>query len=354
MQQDADKFQYLSIPDLCKSIQSKLTGESLECYKKLGCEKVLLNYQRLIANRKLIDDNYENKSLHPSYLEHIAKEVADFIGNETILELKQKVEIDQDPIAMLRLADRHIHNLLPDYEQRNVCYAYDLYRQAADCGLPEACVSVSILCYLGLLPVEIRDTALPGGQPLPGSCINLPMYAKMWCYLDKGAEIGHKCPFLLTLAQNTLSQSLPIPTHVAYIYDQHIQQKLEKQTKCGYTLCTSCTSTTANTTRASTTTTDTTITTTITPPTITTTPIQLLTCSRCHSIKYCSKECQKAHYPNHKIQCKLIEKVKRLKNMPVKKGGGDSNVKEDICSTSPTDSSAINVNSNSSNSKLIS
>ena len=310
MQQDDNQFQYLSIPDLCKSVQSKLTGESLECYKKLGCEKVLLNYQRLIANRKLFDDNDDDKSSHPSYLEHIAEEIADFIGNETIFELKQKVEIDQDPNAMLRLADRHIHNLLPDYEKLNVCYAYDLYRKAVDCGLPEACISVSILCYLGLLPVEIRETALPGGQALPGTCINLPTYAQMWFYLDKAAEIGHKCSFLLTLAQNTLTQSLPLPKHVAYIYDQHIQHQLEKQTKCGYALCTTRTTTT----------------TTITPPTITTTPssARLLLCSRCHSIKYCSKECQRAHYSSHKIQCKQIEKVRRLKNMTGKNNGNSS------------------------------
>ena len=317
MQQDDNQFQYLSIPNLCKSIQSKLIGESLECYKKLGCEKVLLNYQRLIANRKRIDDYDGNECLRSSYLEHIAQEIAGFIGNETILALKQMVEIDEDPTAMLRLADRHIHNLLPDYEQRNVCYAYDLYRIAADCGLPEACISVSILCYLGLLPVEIRETALPGGQPLPGTCINLPMYAKMWYYLDKGAEIGHKCPFLLTLAQNTICQSLPIPKHVAYMYDQHIQHKLEKQTKCGYTLCATRTTTTTITTPPPTAAT----TTTTTSPT----PIQLLTCSRCHSIKYCSKECQRAHYSSHKIQCRQIEKVKRLKNMTVKNNGDSGN-----------------------------
>ena len=36
----------------------------------------------------------------------------------------------------------------------------------------------------------------------------------------------------------------------------------------------------------------------------------MLYCTKCRSINYCSRECQKAHWPPHKEQC---EKVKREK-----------------------------------------
>ena len=308
MKQGDHQVECLSIADVCKTIQSKLTGESLECFKRRGGENVLHNYQRLISNRKRIDDD-DDLDLQSTSQERMAKEVADFIGLETILELKRKVEIDQDPNAMLHLADRHMHVLLPDYELRSSNYACDLYYKAADCGQPEACIAVAILCYTMLLPAEIRDTTSPGGQPLPRSCINLPMYAQMWFYLDKAAEIGYKCPFLLRLAQSTLAQGLPLPEHVAYICDQHKQQIIELQTKCGYNLCTTTTTSTTNNT----------------------TPPKLQLCSRCLSIKYCSKECQKAHYSMHKIKCRQVAKVKRLSDMPVKKGeDGDDEVDIDI------------------------
>ena len=296
MKQGGFQMEYLSYADLSQSIQSKLIGESLECFKRKGCETVLHNYQRVIANCERIDD--EDLGLSLSSQEYLAKGVAAFIGNETILELKQKDEIDQDPNAMLRLADRHMHDLLPDYEKRDVCYAGELYYDAADCGHPEACVAVAIRCYLSLLPVEIQKTAIPGIQPLPGACINSPVYADMWHYLDIAAEIGHKCSFLLTLAQTTLAQGLPLPTHVAYMYEQHKQHELKLQTKCGYNLCptTTTTSSTSNSTQP-----------------------KLQLCSRCLSIKYCSKECQTAHHPIHKKQCRQVAKVKRIKDMSVTK-----------------------------------
>ena len=296
MKQGDYQVECLSIPDLCKSIQSKLTGESLECFKRRGCETVLDNYQRLIANRTRIDD--DDLGLNLSSQDYLAKGVADFIGHVTIHELKEKVEVYQDPIAMLHLADRHMLDLLPDYEKRDIYYADVLSHDAADCGYPEACVAVAIRSYLSLLPVEIRFGALTGGHPLPDTCINLPMHEQMWHYLDKAAEIGHKCSFLLTLAQTTLAQGLPLPEHVAYMYEQHKQHELKLQTKCGYNLCPTTTTTTSTN--------------------ITTQP-KLQLCSRCLSIKYCSKECQTAHHPIHKKQCRQVAKVKRIKDMSVTK-----------------------------------
>lgn len=38
---------------------------------------------------------------------------------------------------------------------------------------------------------------------------------------------------------------------------------------------------------------------------------KLMNCSRCHHAKYCSKECQRAHYPDHKTDCLIFSSVKK-------------------------------------------
>jgi hypothetical protein len=43
--------------------------------------------------------------------------------------------------------------------------------------------------------------------------------------------------------------------------------------------------------------------------------IQLAECAACHQTRYCSKDCQKAHWADHKILCKTVrENLKKLEN----------------------------------------
>jgi hypothetical protein len=37
--------------------------------------------------------------------------------------------------------------------------------------------------------------------------------------------------------------------------------------------------------------------------------VSLSECSACHQARYCCKECQKAHWPEHKVKCKEIRKA---------------------------------------------
>ena len=38
---------------------------------------------------------------------------------------------------------------------------------------------------------------------------------------------------------------------------------------------------------------------------------KLLTCARCQSVRYCSAACQKVMWPNHKLKCKTVLKIKK-------------------------------------------
>ncbi len=48
-----------------------------------------------------------------------------------------------------------------------------------------------------------------------------------------------------------------------------------------------------------------------------TTSERLSTCSRCQEARYCSKECQAAHYPVHKAPCKATAKVREAQYGPI-------------------------------------
>ena len=37
--------------------------------------------------------------------------------------------------------------------------------------------------------------------------------------------------------------------------------------------------------------------------------MELLQCSACQSVHYCSVQCQKAHWPKHKVLCKAIKEL---------------------------------------------
>ena len=43
---------------------------------------------------------------------------------------------------------------------------------------------------------------------------------------------------------------------------------------------------------------------------------KLQTCSRCKDTKYCSKECQKAHFPTHKGPCKAAAQAREIEQQP--------------------------------------
>ena len=38
---------------------------------------------------------------------------------------------------------------------------------------------------------------------------------------------------------------------------------------------------------------------------------KLMNCSRCSHAKYCSKECQRSHYSEHKTDCIVISSMKK-------------------------------------------
>jgi len=41
------------------------------------------------------------------------------------------------------------------------------------------------------------------------------------------------------------------------------------------------------------------------------TEVKLMNCSRCHHAKYCSKECQRDHYSEHKMICTVISSMNK-------------------------------------------
>ena len=41
------------------------------------------------------------------------------------------------------------------------------------------------------------------------------------------------------------------------------------------------------------------------------TGVKLMNCSRCSSAKYCSKECQRVHYSEHRTICIVISSYKK-------------------------------------------
>lgn len=62
-------------------------------------------------------------------------------------------------------------------------------------------------------------------------------------------------------------------------------------------------------------------------------PSATLRCSRCHSVSYCNKKCQKSHWKSHKKQCALAAKnvtEESFKSFKEKKGGGLGRSQEEL------------------------
>ena len=51
--------------------------------------------------------------------------------------------------------------------------------------------------------------------------------------------------------------------------------------------------------------------------------VQLLQCSSCQSVRYCSVRCQKTHWPKHKVLCKAIKELSDRESSK-EKGLGDA------------------------------
>ncbi|GMH71922.1 hypothetical protein TL16_g05780 [Triparma laevis f. inornata] len=62
-------------------------------------------------------------------------------------------------------------------------------------------------------------------------------------------------------------------------------------------------------------------------------PSATLRCSRCYSVSYCNKKCQKSHWKSHKKQCALAAKnvtEESFKSIKEKKGGGVGRSQEEL------------------------
>lgn len=59
-------------------------------------------------------------------------------------------------------------------------------------------------------------------------------------------------------------------------------------------------------------------------------------CSRCKGPQYCSRECQKSHWPDHKSECDLIKHLKRSGVIPADSvrvpQSGPSRISDDLTS----------------------
>ena len=115
------------IAELKKETRKYFTGKKhiLSWFDTCSFEFLLRNYMRLVSPRKMSTDDDDNDNGVVQ-----AKELADFIGLESIDQLKMRAN-GNDPEALLRLGDHYMFGMKMTEEERDWNKACDYYHQAS-------------------------------------------------------------------------------------------------------------------------------------------------------------------------------------------------------------------------------
>lgn len=213
----------------------------------------------------------------------LAKDLADFVGfEESIEELEYKVEIDNDVVAMMKLADCHMLNIRIKPATRDSNKACLLYHRAAAEGFAEGQLALAMLCFAFLLPETNSYIRFDG--TIPKTAYDNSRHQQMWSNLEAACLQGYICPFILSVVDNFQEDNglgFKIPPAVMSQYVLHQEKNIQMMKTCNNPTCSN---TEVDITGGG----------------------SLLKCAHCLVSRYCSKACQNAHWKAHKKICKKL------------------------------------------------
>lgn len=266
-------------------------------------------HQKYIQRRRIFPNDEAN--IH-SYVSSISS----FFAKDSTKQLLQRIRND-DSNGMIDLADCYYFNLRSNEFDVDLAFAKTLYSQAADKRHPEACTQLAIFNYLKMFKQRDFDV-WNGVAPLPSSKYYSFDHKEMWKHLESAADQDYISPFMLNRVFDALKYKSWNLSKSFYSILDRFESALEAQVNvknvcdnmfyCSNPLCT-VSSNDMN---------------------------DFKLCARCLSptAKYCSKSCQKVHWPHHKQFC-----VSSASKGQASVGSGMTKKVVEATSTSPGDSS---------------
>ena len=260
----------------------------LRWLSKSGYTQYLLRfYMHSVAPRQKIISNagvLNEKSAEESY----ADKILEMIGTVSFEELECRVEEDNDPAAMLKLADFLMVAIkMESNNLRDPDRACKLYYDSACLRYPEGNIAYALLCYHKLteeLTSAEEDSFLKGSisHRIPPGKYGEKLYLDMWNNLEWAAEADHNCPFMMRMVEWHDNPSFDIPIAVLRCWHQRMEQYRSQKNKCNNPVC---------------------------PADPDAAEFKVFACSKCKCRYYCSVICQKYCWKSgHKKECDSLLK----------------------------------------------